>query len=109
MPGPLLRARVGDRLRVHFKNLDTTFKRPHSMHFHVVHYRPSSDGASLPASRARTLTCTRVRPTPTSSPPAATRSAPGPNGPSRMDTSSQSVDAAFPRLQVRDGLRSRAG
>jgi len=48
MPGPLIRARVGDRLRVHFKNLDTVFHNPHSMHFHGVHYRPSSDGAFLP-------------------------------------------------------------
>ncbi len=48
IPGPLLRARVGDRIRVHFKNLDNAFRRPHSMHFHGVHYRPSSDGAYLP-------------------------------------------------------------
>ncbi len=53
MPGPLLRARVGDRLRIHFKNMDTTFKRPHSMHFHGVHYRPSSDGAYLPGFSGR--------------------------------------------------------
>jgi len=48
IPGPLIRARVGDRLRIHFKNLDTLFDRPHSMHFHGVHYKPSSDGAYLP-------------------------------------------------------------
>jgi FtsP/CotA-like multicopper oxidase with cupredoxin domain len=48
IPGPLLRARVGDRLVIHFKNLDTPFDRPHSMHFHGVHYKPSSDGAYLP-------------------------------------------------------------
>jgi FtsP/CotA-like multicopper oxidase with cupredoxin domain len=48
IPGPLIRARVGDRILVHFKNLDTAFNRPHSMHFHGVHYRPSSDGAFLP-------------------------------------------------------------
>ncbi len=53
MPGPLLRARVGDRLRVHFKNLDTAFKRPHSMHFHGVRYKPSSDGAYLPGFSGR--------------------------------------------------------
>jgi FtsP/CotA-like multicopper oxidase with cupredoxin domain len=53
MPGPLLRARVGDRLRVHFKNMDTTFRHPHSMHFHGVHYRPSSDGAYLPGVSGR--------------------------------------------------------
>jgi FtsP/CotA-like multicopper oxidase with cupredoxin domain len=44
--GPLLHARVGDRIRVHFKNLDTVLA--HSMHFHGVRYRPSSDGAYVP-------------------------------------------------------------
>ena len=48
MPGPLIKARVGDKLRVHFKNLDTAFNRPHSMHFHGVEYKPSSDGSYLP-------------------------------------------------------------
>ncbi len=53
IPGPLLRARAGDRIRVHFKNLDSAFRRPHSMHFHGVHYRPSSDGAYLPGFSGR--------------------------------------------------------
>src|SRR5438270_1171704 len=48
IPGPLLKARVGDRLRVHFKNMDTLRHDPHSMHFHGVYYKPSSDGAYLP-------------------------------------------------------------
>ena len=48
IPGPLLHARVGDQLRIHFKNLDTLRRDPHSMHFHGVHYRPSSDGAYVP-------------------------------------------------------------
>jgi FtsP/CotA-like multicopper oxidase with cupredoxin domain len=48
IPGPLIRARTGDRIRVHFKNLDSVFRRSHSMHFHGVHYRPSSDGAFVP-------------------------------------------------------------
>jgi FtsP/CotA-like multicopper oxidase with cupredoxin domain len=48
IPGPLLRARVGDKLRIHFKNLDILRRDPHSMHFHGVHYRPSSDGAYVP-------------------------------------------------------------
>ena len=42
------RARVGDRLRIHFKNLDTLYDRPHSMHFHGVKYRFGSDGAWIP-------------------------------------------------------------
>jgi FtsP/CotA-like multicopper oxidase with cupredoxin domain len=53
IPGPLIRARVGDRILVHFKNLDTVFKRPHSMHFHGVHYPPSSDGAYVPGFSGR--------------------------------------------------------
>ena len=46
--GPLIRARVGDELRIHFKNLDTLRGQPHSMHFHGVEYEPSSDGIFLP-------------------------------------------------------------
>jgi FtsP/CotA-like multicopper oxidase with cupredoxin domain len=53
IPGPLLRARAGDRLLVHFKNRDTLYKRPHSMHFHGVHYKPSSDGAFVPGVSGR--------------------------------------------------------
>ena len=48
IPGPLIKAQVGDEIRVHFKNLDTEFKRPHSMHFHGVRYAPGSDGAFIP-------------------------------------------------------------
>jgi FtsP/CotA-like multicopper oxidase with cupredoxin domain len=53
IPGPLLHARVGDRLLVHFKNMDTLRREPHSMHFHGVHYKPSSDGAYLPGFSGR--------------------------------------------------------
>jgi FtsP/CotA-like multicopper oxidase with cupredoxin domain len=53
IPGPLLHARVGDRILVHFKNLDTVFERPHSMHFHGVGYKPSSDGAYVPGFSGR--------------------------------------------------------
>ena len=53
IPGPLIKARVGDRLRIHFKNLDTLRHAPHSMHFHGVHYRPSSDGAYVPGFSGR--------------------------------------------------------
>jgi FtsP/CotA-like multicopper oxidase with cupredoxin domain len=53
IPGPLLRAVVGDRILVHFKNLDTATGRPHSMHFHGVRYKPSSDGAYLPGFSGR--------------------------------------------------------
>jgi FtsP/CotA-like multicopper oxidase with cupredoxin domain len=44
--GPLIKATVGDRIVIHFRNLD--LDAPHSMHFHGVQYRPSSDGAFLP-------------------------------------------------------------
>ena len=53
IPGPLIHARVGDRILVHFKNLDYVFRRPHSMHFHGVHYRSSSDGAYVPGFSGR--------------------------------------------------------
>jgi FtsP/CotA-like multicopper oxidase with cupredoxin domain len=46
--GPLLHARVGDHIIVHFKNMDTLFHNPHSMHFHGVTYAPSSDGSYIP-------------------------------------------------------------
>ena len=46
--GPVLHANVGDKILVHFENLDTVFNRPHSMHFHGVHYRPGSDGSYVP-------------------------------------------------------------
>jgi FtsP/CotA-like multicopper oxidase with cupredoxin domain len=48
IPGPLIHARVGDQLRIHFKNMDMLRSDPHSMHFHGVHYAPSSDGAYVP-------------------------------------------------------------
>jgi manganese oxidase len=51
IPGPLIRARVGDRILVHFKNLDRV--NPHSMHFHGVEYKPGSDGAFVPGFSGR--------------------------------------------------------
>ncbi len=48
IPGPLIRARVGDRLVIHFKNMDFTRMNGHSMHFHGVEYKPSSDGTYVP-------------------------------------------------------------
>jgi FtsP/CotA-like multicopper oxidase with cupredoxin domain len=53
IPGPLLRANVGDKLLVHFRNLDFATRRSHSMHFHGVRYRPSSDGAFVPGVSGR--------------------------------------------------------
>ena len=53
IPGPLLRARSGDRVRVHFRNMDTLRMQPHSMHFHGIDYRPSSDGSYVPGFSGR--------------------------------------------------------
>ena len=53
IPGPLIRARVGDTILVHFKNMDTLRRVPHSMHFHGVEYAPSSDGAFVPGFSGR--------------------------------------------------------
>jgi FtsP/CotA-like multicopper oxidase with cupredoxin domain len=53
MPGPLIHARVGDRIFVHFKNLDFRFKHAHSMHFHGVEYPFASDGSYIPGISGR--------------------------------------------------------
>ena len=53
IPGPLIRAEVGDRILVHFKNKDRLYRRPHSMHFHGVRYKSSSDGAFVPGVSGR--------------------------------------------------------
>ena len=44
---------MGDKIVIHFKNLDNEFERPHSMHFHGVHYRFGSDGAYIPGFSTR--------------------------------------------------------
>jgi FtsP/CotA-like multicopper oxidase with cupredoxin domain len=48
IPGPLIRAEVGDTVLVHFRNRDTHYRLPHSMHFHAFKYGPSSDGTYIP-------------------------------------------------------------
>lgn len=48
IPGPTIRAQVGDRVIVHFRNRDTHYRLSHSMHFHAFRYAPSSDGAYIP-------------------------------------------------------------
>ncbi len=45
IPGPVLRAAVGDTLRIHFRNNDTHYGFPHSMHPHGLLYTPENDGA----------------------------------------------------------------
>jgi manganese oxidase len=44
IPGPVIRAEVGDTVLVHFKNNDTRHKWPHSMHPHGFRYTPEFDG-----------------------------------------------------------------
>ena len=48
VPGPTIRAREGDTVLVHFKNMDTRFGNGHSMHFHGFRYDFRSDGAFIP-------------------------------------------------------------
>ncbi|MDH6117685.1 FtsP/CotA-like multicopper oxidase with cupredoxin domain [Kitasatospora sp. GAS204A] len=47
IPGPVLRAEVGDVLRVHFRNNDEHYKWPHSLHPHGVRYGRDADGGWL--------------------------------------------------------------
>jgi FtsP/CotA-like multicopper oxidase with cupredoxin domain len=48
IPGPTIRATVGDTVLVHFKNMDTLRNQPHSMHFHGFRYEFASDGSFIP-------------------------------------------------------------
>ncbi|MCC6831852.1 MAG: multicopper oxidase domain-containing protein [Thermoleophilia bacterium] len=48
IPGPVIEARVGDEVIVHFKNEDRHYRQKHSMHFHAFTYAPASDGAFIP-------------------------------------------------------------
>lgn len=48
IPGPLIEARVGDAVVVHFRNGDRVHRRRHSMHFHAFTYGVGSDGAYIP-------------------------------------------------------------
>ncbi|MDH6109829.1 FtsP/CotA-like multicopper oxidase with cupredoxin domain [Kitasatospora sp. MAP12-15] len=47
IPGPVLRAHVGDTLIVHFRNNDAHYQWPHSMHPHGVRYDGNNDGGWL--------------------------------------------------------------
>jgi len=47
IPGPVLRAEVGDTVLVHFRNNDTHYGWPHSMHPHGFKYAPDSDGSYI--------------------------------------------------------------
>jgi len=45
IPGPVLRAEVGDVITVHFRNNDSHYRWPHTVHPHGVRYTPDNDGA----------------------------------------------------------------
>jgi FtsP/CotA-like multicopper oxidase with cupredoxin domain len=45
IPGPTLRAHVGDTVRVHVRNSDSHYRWAHSFHVHGWRYTPDSDGA----------------------------------------------------------------
>ncbi|SHN05081.1 multicopper oxidase domain-containing protein [Actinacidiphila paucisporea] len=47
IPGPVLRAEVGDAVKVHFRNNDVHYKWPHSIHPHGVQYDRDNDGGWL--------------------------------------------------------------
>ncbi|MFE9421633.1 multicopper oxidase domain-containing protein [Kitasatospora sp. NPDC006697] len=47
IPGPVIRAEVGDTVVVHFRNHDDHYKWPHSMHPHGVRYDRDNDGGWL--------------------------------------------------------------
>jgi FtsP/CotA-like multicopper oxidase with cupredoxin domain len=53
IPGPTIRARVGETVFVHFKNLDTRFNLNHSMHFHGFRYEFEDDGSFIPGASGR--------------------------------------------------------
>ena len=44
IPGPILRAAVGDTVRVHLRNNDTYYKQPHTIAPHAFHYTLPNDG-----------------------------------------------------------------
>lgn len=50
IPGPVIECRVGDQVKVHFRNMDTRSGKPpkaraHSLHPHGFVFAPTSDGA----------------------------------------------------------------
>ena len=45
VPGAIIRGEVGDLILIHFKNADTHYGQPHSMHPHGVFYDLDSDGS----------------------------------------------------------------
>ena len=44
IPGPIIRAQVGDTVHLHLRNNDTYYKKPHTIAPHAFHYTPENDG-----------------------------------------------------------------
>ena len=59
LAGPVIEANVGDKIVIHFRNLDHFRKHPHSMHLHGVHYESNMDGAYSPDDPERPGTAVR--------------------------------------------------
>ncbi|BBA97548.1 hypothetical protein RVR_3345 [Actinacidiphila reveromycinica] len=117
IPGPVLRAEVGDVLKVHFRNNDTHYKWPHSMHPHGVRYTPSNDGAwmadspdtpgtAVPYGETYTYTWTCV-PSSVGSWPYHDHAAPQ-TPPKPATASDGSVPAPSPSPSMPDSMDSRA-
>lgn len=49
IPGPTIRAQVGDTVVIHLRNNDSHYRFPHSLHSHGLRYHPDSDGAYIAA------------------------------------------------------------
>jgi FtsP/CotA-like multicopper oxidase with cupredoxin domain len=60
IPGPVLRATVGDTVRIHFRNNDTHYKFCHSMHPHGLLYTPANDGSWTARAGAKPGTMLKV-------------------------------------------------
>lgn len=45
IPGPVIRGNVGDTIVIHFRNNDSHYRFPHSIHVHGLAYTPENDGA----------------------------------------------------------------
>ncbi|MFD0327970.1 multicopper oxidase domain-containing protein [Streptacidiphilus monticola] len=100
IPGPVIRAQVGDTLKVHFRNDDHHYRWPHSMHPHGVRYTPDNDGGWVAASPDTPAPPSPTAgPTRTPGPPSPVRSAPGPTTttPSRRPSPGRRRAAAWAR------------
>jgi len=57
IPGPVIRGNVGDAIVIHFRNNDTHYRFPHSIHVHGLVYTPENDGAWIASRQNAPGTC----------------------------------------------------